>query len=127
MWGGTESSLKKNIKTGFSQRKLRKIIFMPGVSKRVSTSVGGRMGGGRLLEGLFTFFVKTSPSLHADAWVIFTPTLWLIPMTKYITHLPNYLVRGEGGQHSTYTVYLCWGTGSAGGYRVIECEKKNMS
>lgn len=46
-------------------------------------------------------------------------------MTKYITHLPNYLVGGKGGGgHSSYTVYSCWETGSAGGYRVTECKEK---
>lgn len=37
------------------------------------------------------------PSLHTAAWVIFSPTPWPIAMTKYITHLPSYLVRAGGG------------------------------
>lgn len=58
------------------------------------------------------FSVKTSPLLsppHSRGWwVMFKPALWPIPMTKCITHLPNYLVRVEGGAiHSTYTVYSC--------------------
>lgn len=41
VWGGTESSPRKNVKTGFSKRKLRKIIFMPGGCERESMCVAG--------------------------------------------------------------------------------------
>lgn len=95
---------------------------------RVSMCVGG--GG---VGGFFHVFCKNlSPSVILNprslppccslGHIYTNPVADTHDQIHYtLTQLPS---QRWGGGHSTYTVYSCWGTGSAGGYRVIECGKK---
>lgn len=97
---------------------------------RVSMCVGGGGGG---VGGFFHVFCKNlSPSVILNprslppccslGHIYPNPVADTHDQIHYtLTQLPS---QRWGGGHSTYTVYSCWGTGSAGGYRVIECEKR---